>query len=58
MHIQLPLANPADPPSEQDDVPHHGIQEGTVEGLLYSGVFVESAEHGISRGLGVVQRLD
>ncbi|KAF7296348.1 hypothetical protein HMN09_01104900 [Mycena chlorophos] len=38
--IKLPLVNPADTPSEQSDVVHYGIQEGTHEALLYSGVFV------------------
>lgn len=38
---QLPLINPSDPPEEQGDVVHHGIQEGTTEGLLYSGIFIE-----------------
>ena len=47
--------NPADSPANQGDVVHYGIQEGTTEALLYSGVFVEDAGQGISRGLGVVQ---
>ena len=47
---QLPLVNPADSPSNQNDVVHYGIQEGTTEALLYSGVFVEDAAHGISIG--------
>ncbi|EIW52471.1 uncharacterized protein TRAVEDRAFT_175614 [Trametes versicolor FP-101664 SS1] len=55
--LKLPIVNPADPPADQDDVPHFGIQEGDLEGLLYSGVFVESASGGISRGLGVVEHL-
>jgi hypothetical protein len=38
---QLPLVNPSDSPEEQGDVVHHGIQEGTTEGLLYSGIFIE-----------------
>ncbi|KAI3620974.1 hypothetical protein WG66_008828 [Moniliophthora roreri] len=38
--LKLPLVNPADSPADQGDVVHHGIQEGTKEGLLYSGVFV------------------
>ena len=37
---QLPLANPDDTPEEQGDVVNHGIQEDTLEGLRYSGVFV------------------
>ncbi|KAI0354836.1 hypothetical protein OH77DRAFT_1590221 [Trametes cingulata] len=52
--LKLPIVNPADSPADQGDVVHHGIQEGTVEGLLYSGVFVEDAAGGISRGLGIV----
>ena len=39
---QLPLINSLDSPKNQADVVHYGIQEGTTEGLLYSGVFVES----------------
>ncbi|KAK7025553.1 hypothetical protein VNI00_015906 [Paramarasmius palmivorus] len=38
--LKLPLVNPADSTADQGDVVHHGIQEGTKEGLLYSGVFV------------------
>ncbi|KAK6992568.1 glycoside hydrolase family 131 protein [Favolaschia claudopus] len=41
--LKLPLVNPQDSPADQGDVVHHGIQEGTTEGLLYSGVFVEKA---------------
>ncbi|KAJ6489458.1 hypothetical protein DFH09DRAFT_1265819 [Mycena vulgaris] len=37
----LPLLNPEGSPTDQSDVVHHGIQEGTTEGLFYSGVFVE-----------------
>ncbi|KAJ7644802.1 hypothetical protein FB45DRAFT_987993 [Roridomyces roridus] len=40
--LKLPLVNPNDTPADQSDVVHHGIQEGTEEGLFYSGVFVES----------------
>ncbi|KAL0955827.1 hypothetical protein HGRIS_002030 [Hohenbuehelia grisea] len=50
--LKLPLVNPADSPENQGDVVRHGIQEGTTEGLLYSGVFVESVSGGISLGLG------
>lgn len=50
--IKLPLANPSDSAANQADVVHHGIQEGTTEGLIYSGVFVESAKEGISVGYG------
>ncbi|KAJ7662289.1 hypothetical protein B0H17DRAFT_1144463 [Mycena rosella] len=39
--LKLPLVNPADSAADQSDVVHHGIQEGTTEGLFYSGVFVE-----------------
>ncbi|PIL35046.1 hypothetical protein GSI_02833 [Ganoderma sinense ZZ0214-1] len=53
--IQLPLVNPADSPANQADVVHYGIQEGTTEALLYSGVFVENAAQGISRGFGVIK---
>ncbi|KAJ7053337.1 hypothetical protein C8F01DRAFT_1064849 [Mycena amicta] len=38
--LKLPIVNPADSPADQGDVVHHGIQEGTREALLYSGVFV------------------
>ncbi|KAF9561764.1 hypothetical protein CPC08DRAFT_414346 [Agrocybe pediades] len=50
--LKLPLVNPNDSPADQGDVVHHGIQEGTTEGLLYSGVFVESVANGISLGGG------
>ncbi|KAJ7615028.1 hypothetical protein DFH06DRAFT_1240391 [Mycena polygramma] len=39
--LKLPLVNPTDTAADQGDVVHHGIQEGTTEGLFYSGVFVE-----------------
>jgi hypothetical protein len=39
--MKLPLVNPNDSPADQSDVVHHGIQEGTTEGLFYSGVLVE-----------------
>jgi hypothetical protein len=54
--IKLPLANPADSAANQGDVVHHGIQEGTTEGLLYSGVFVEGVQNGISLGGGRVSK--
>ncbi|KAH9891890.1 hypothetical protein C8Q73DRAFT_763344 [Cubamyces lactineus] len=54
--LKLPIVNPADSPADQSDVVHYGIQEGTTEGLLYSGVFVESAAQGISRGFGIRDR--
>ncbi|KAF7365705.1 Glycoside Hydrolase Family 131 protein [Mycena venus] len=41
--LALPLVNPKDLPVDQGDVVHHGIQEGTTEGLFYSGVFVEKS---------------
>ncbi|KDR82534.1 hypothetical protein GALMADRAFT_220528 [Galerina marginata CBS 339.88] len=50
--LKLPLVNPEDSPANQGDVVHHGIQEGTTEGLLYSGVFVEGVQSGISLGGG------
>lgn len=52
--FQLPLADPKDTAAQQGDVVHRGIQEGTTEGLYYSGVFVESASGGISAGYGGV----
>jgi len=50
--LKMPLVNPNDSPENQADVVHHGIQEGTTEALLYSGVFVEDASDGISVGGG------
>ncbi|KAI0684517.1 hypothetical protein BC835DRAFT_1293033, partial [Cytidiella melzeri] len=50
--LKLPLVNPADTPTDQGDVVHFGIQEGTTEALLYSGVFVENASGGVSVGRG------
>ncbi|KAG6852300.1 hypothetical protein C0991_001114, partial [Blastosporella zonata] len=47
---QLPLVSSADTPTDQGDVVHYGLQEGTTEGLLYSGVFVENAKGGVSAG--------
>ncbi|GLB34540.1 putative zinc finger [Lyophyllum shimeji] len=44
--LKLPLVNPKDSPADQGDVVHHGTQEGTTEGSLYSGVFVERASEG------------
>ncbi|KAJ7752577.1 hypothetical protein B0H16DRAFT_1373199, partial [Mycena metata] len=44
--LKLPLVNPSDSPVNQSDVVHHGIQEGTTEGLFYSGVFVERQKSG------------
>ncbi|KAF8964258.1 hypothetical protein BDZ97DRAFT_1904550 [Flammula alnicola] len=37
-------------PANRGDVVHHGIQEGTTERLLYSRVFVEGIQDGISVG--------
>ena len=37
----MPLVNPKDTAAQQGDVVHHGIQEGTTEGLFYSGIFIE-----------------
>ncbi|KAJ2933820.1 hypothetical protein H1R20_g3276, partial [Candolleomyces eurysporus] len=48
--LKLPLVDPRDPPEVRDDVVHYGIQEGTVEGLMYSGVFIEDLEDGLSIG--------
>ncbi|KAF9450554.1 glycoside hydrolase family 131 protein [Macrolepiota fuliginosa MF-IS2] len=50
--LKLPLINPQDSSEQQGDVVHHGIQEGTTEGLHYSGIFVESIERGVSLGYG------
>ena len=46
--------NPADSSSNQNDVVHFGIQEGTTEALIYSGVFVENSSGGITVGDGQV----
>ncbi|KAG6818561.1 hypothetical protein H0H93_003949 [Arthromyces matolae] len=48
--LKLPLVNSADTVANQGDVVHYGLQEGSTEGLLYSGVFVESAAGGVSVG--------
>ena len=50
--FQLPLIDPTQTSAQQSDVVHFGIQEGTTEGLIYSGVFVESASSGVSVGNG------
>ncbi|CAE6524379.1 unnamed protein product [Rhizoctonia solani] len=55
--LKLPLANPLDTPEQQGDVVHRGIQEGTLEGLHYSGVFVETQVDDVS-GLGYPDQLD
>ena len=54
MIAQLPLVDPSETPAEQGDVVHFGIQEGTTEALLYSGVFVEDASRAISVGYGLL----
>ncbi|KAF8316491.1 uncharacterized protein EI90DRAFT_232053 [Cantharellus anzutake] len=46
--LKLPLADPRDTPAQQSNVPHHGIQEGTTEGLVFSGVFIEDVVGGVS----------
>ncbi|KAF5319950.1 hypothetical protein D9611_011074 [Ephemerocybe angulata] len=48
--LKLPLVNANDPVDIRGDVVHHGIQEGTVEGLMFSGVFVEDLKNGLSVG--------
>lgn len=51
--LKLPLVDPSEPPYEQADVVHYGIQEGEKEALTYSGVFIESIEDGaLSAGWG------
>ncbi|KAK0460127.1 uncharacterized protein EV420DRAFT_1268294 [Desarmillaria tabescens] len=40
--LKLPLVNPLDTATQQADVVHYGLQEGSLEGLFYSGVFVET----------------
>ncbi|KAK0222249.1 hypothetical protein IW262DRAFT_1272143 [Armillaria fumosa] len=39
--LKLPLVNPLDSATQQADIVHYGLQEGSLEGLIYSGVFVE-----------------
>ncbi|KAH9006721.1 hypothetical protein EDB84DRAFT_1447561 [Lactarius hengduanensis] len=53
--LKLPLINPADSLADQADVSHKGIQEGTTESILYSGVFVESAQNGVTIGNGITE---
>ncbi|KAI0298078.1 hypothetical protein B0F90DRAFT_1633040 [Multifurca ochricompacta] len=50
--LKLPLVDPSETPAEQADVVHFGIQEGSCEALIYSGIFVESTQDGISIGYG------
>ncbi|KAG7444055.1 uncharacterized protein BT62DRAFT_934235 [Guyanagaster necrorhizus] len=40
--LKPPLVNPLDSPAQQADVVHYGLQEGSLEGLLYSSVFMET----------------
>ena len=49
---KLPLVDLNDTPDEQSDVVHFGIQEGTTEGLFYSGVFIEKVDKGVLAGHG------
>ncbi|KAI0265686.1 hypothetical protein BC834DRAFT_924255 [Gloeopeniophorella convolvens] len=53
--LKLPLIDLSEPASEQGDVVHFGIQEGTHEALIYSGVFVENTQHGVSVGYGLTE---
>ncbi|KAJ4482474.1 hypothetical protein J3R30DRAFT_2179165 [Lentinula aciculospora] len=39
--LKLPLVDPSESSAEQNDVVHYGIQEGTTEGLFFSGFFVQ-----------------
>jgi len=55
--LKLPIVNPNDTPANQGNVVDFGIQEGTTEGLFYSGVFVEQVSHGISIGNGLTTHL-
>ncbi|KAI0251105.1 hypothetical protein BJV78DRAFT_1275556 [Lactifluus subvellereus] len=48
--LKLPLINPSDSPAQQADVVHHGKQEGSTEALIYSGMFVEGTQDGVSIG--------
>ncbi|KAF9522573.1 hypothetical protein CPB83DRAFT_899521 [Crepidotus variabilis] len=50
--LKLPLVNPRDTNDHKNDVVHYGTQEGTTEGLLYSGIFIESTKDGVSIGNG------
>ncbi|KIM27982.1 glycoside hydrolase family 131 protein [Serendipita vermifera MAFF 305830] len=51
--LKLPIASPRDTSEQATDVVHRGIQEGTLETLHYSGVFVESTAGGVSAGYGL-----
>ncbi|KAH9972002.1 hypothetical protein BGW80DRAFT_1173774 [Lactifluus volemus] len=48
--LKLPLISASNTPAEQADVAHFGIQEGTREALIYSGIFVEDTKNGVSVG--------
>jgi len=48
--LKLPLIDPTETPAEQADVVHFGIQEGSCEALIYSRLFVESTDGGVSIG--------
>ncbi|KAH9973934.1 hypothetical protein BJV74DRAFT_782633 [Russula compacta] len=50
--LKLPLIDPSETPAEQADVAHFGIQEGSCEALIYSGVFIERTRKGVSIGYG------
>ncbi|KAI0292395.1 hypothetical protein BC826DRAFT_1146699 [Russula brevipes] len=52
--LKLPLIDPSETHAEQADVAHFGVQEGRCEALIYSGVFIESTQSGVSVGHGVV----
>jgi len=44
--VKLPLIDPTESPTQQADVAHFGIQEGSTDGLIYSGIFIEDAQTG------------
>jgi len=50
--LKLPLIDPSETPADQADVAHFGIQEGSYEALIYSGLFAESTSGGVSIGYG------
>jgi len=50
--LKLPLPDPKQNSTQQADIVHNGIQEGTRERLFYAGVFVEDVQDGISIGHG------
>uniref|UniRef100_UPI0037870B62 Glycoside hydrolase 131 catalytic N-terminal domain-containing protein n=1 Tax=Coprinopsis cinerea (strain Okayama-7 / 130 / ATCC MYA-4618 / FGSC 9003) TaxID=240176 RepID=UPI0037870B62 len=55
--LKLPLVNVADPPEVRDDVVHYGIQPPTTHGIMYSGVFIEDLEDGLSVGNKFIQEV-